>query len=137
MRRYRVKSVAAILVMLAVAGILIGILVVKYRVSERGAKISAGEARESLLKLKSLRVISGDDNDPVFKDLKTGAIVETETGEIRIGNFIRCDLKKKTWRMHIGVPSMLGRPFAAGAEGIFERQPDGTWAAVEKESYIT
>lgn len=94
------------------------------------AAITSEEARTALLRLDSLRVITGNDNDPIFKDLKAGAVVQKDS-TTRIGRFIRCDLQAKTWQMHISAPE---EHFVAEAEGVFERQADGSWLAITKRS---
>jgi hypothetical protein len=94
-------------------------------------QITPEEARAALLKLKSLRVITGGEDDPIYVDLKTGAIAWIDESTIDIGKFISCNLKENTWRMGVGNPAMR---FAAHAEGRFERGAFGTWRAIQAKS---
>jgi hypothetical protein len=95
--------------------------------------ITSEEARTALLRLDSLRVITGNVNDPIFKEIKAGAVVQ-EDSTTWIGHFIRCDLQAKTWRMSISAPKMH---LDAEAEGVVERQADGSWLAATKRSLIS
>ena len=96
--------------------------------------ITPEQARAALLKLGSLRMITGGVDDPIFLDLKSGAVVQTEDSVVTIGRYFFCNLKEKTWRMSVSNPRIH---FFAGANGRFERQSDGTWRAIRKTSYIT
>jgi hypothetical protein len=97
-------------------------------------EITPEQARAALLKLPSIRVITGGEDDPNVLDLKSGAVARTDDSVVTIGRFFSCDLKKKTWEMHVSNPRAH---FAAGGKGYFEFQSDGTWRAMETESYIT
>jgi hypothetical protein len=97
-------------------------------------QITPEEARAALLKLKSIRVITGGEDDPIYLDLKTGAIEWTGESTLAIGRFFSCNLKENTWEMTISSPSIH---FHATAKGKFERQADGTWSAEQTSGSIT
>jgi hypothetical protein len=100
-------------------------------------EITPEQARAALLKLRSLRVLTGGEDDPIFLDLKSGAIARTGGTSVTIGRFFSCDLKKKTWQMAVGNGRTGKAHFSAGANGRFELQSDGTWLAIETGGYIT
>jgi hypothetical protein len=89
------------------------------------------------LKLSSLRVVAGGEDDPIAVDLRSGAIAWTSGSSLTIGRFISCDLKEKTWRMAVDNGRAGRLHFAAGASGRFEWQSDGTWRAIVTDSFIT
>ena len=95
--------------------------------------ITPEQARAALLELKSIRVISGGEDDPVFVNLKTGAITWTSGSTVNIGSFISCNLNDRTWKMEVGD----GARFHASANGTFERQSDGTWRAIQTGGSIS
>jgi hypothetical protein len=97
-------------------------------------EITPEQARAALLKLASVRVITGGEDDPIVLDLKSGAVARTNDSVVTIGRFFSCNLKEKTWRMSVGDPSWH---FAAGANGNFEFRSDGTWRAIQRGGYIT
>ena len=97
-------------------------------------EITPEQAREALLKLDSLRVLTGGVDDPIAVDLRTGAIARANDGAVTIGRLFSCKLQQKTWFMVVSNPS---RHFRAGASGKFEFQSDGTWRAIQINSYIT
>jgi len=97
-------------------------------------EITPEQARAALLKLGSLRVITGGEDDPIVLDLKSGVVARTNDSVVNIGRFFSCNLKEKTWQMNVSNPGMH---FAAGANGNFEFQSDGTWRAIQSGGYIT
>ncbi len=97
-------------------------------------ELTPEQAREALLELHSLRVLTGREDDPIAVDLRSGAIARTNDSEVTIGRLFSCNLKEKTWRMAVSNPS---RHFYAGANGRFEFQSDGTWRAIQITKYIT
>jgi hypothetical protein len=99
-----------------------------------GPEITPEEARAALLKLDSLRVVTGGEFDPVVLDLKFGAISRTNASVVTIGKFFSCNLKAKTWQMGLRNPQTH---FGAGASGRFEFQSDGRWRAIKESGYIT
>ena len=96
--------------------------------------ITADQARAALLKLDELRMIRGNENDPIYLDLKSGPIVAGADSKFEIGRFVTCDLEANTWRMEIANPAIR---FFAFATGTFERQRDGVWRAVRTNWGIT
>ena len=89
------------------------------------------------MKLGSLRVVTGGEDDPIAVDLRSGAIAWTNGSSVTIGRFFSCNLKEKTWHMAVDNGRAGRAHFAAGANGRFELQSDGTWRAIETDSYIT
>jgi hypothetical protein len=129
MKAFQVKwrVVAALVLPLLVATALVAAL-------SWPPEISPEQARAALLRLGSLRVITGGDDDPIALDLKSGAVARTNGSVVTIGRFFSCNLKETTWEMSV---SNRGLRFAAGAKGKFIFQWDGTWLAIETSSYIT
>jgi hypothetical protein len=97
-------------------------------------EISPEQARAALLRLGSLRVITGGEDDPIALDLKSAAVSRTNGSVVTIGKYFSCNLKEKTWEMSV---SNRGLRFAAGAKGKFIFRWDGTWVAIETSSYIS
>lgn len=97
-------------------------------------RIKPEAARRALMKLKSLRVISSNEDDPIYVDLKTAEIQWIDDTSIRIGRFIVCDLKTNTWQMSI---SNSNANFFAMANGTFKRLANGRWRAVRTGGMIT
>jgi hypothetical protein len=97
-------------------------------------QITAEQARAALLNLESIRVLTGGEDDPIFVDLQTGTIAWTNESTVKIGRFISCNLKDNTWQMTVGNPRIH---FHADANGIFERESDGTWRAIQTGASIT
>jgi hypothetical protein len=97
-------------------------------------EITAEEARAALLKCPDIRVIRSGEDDPIFVDLKSGAIVQTNSTNVRIGKFVTCNLKNKLWKFGVSNPSMH---FSAHVDGRFELQPDGTWRAILTSKVIS
>ena len=64
-------------------------------------EITPEQARAALLKLPSVRVITGGEDDPIFLDLKSGAVARTNDSVVTIGSFFSCNLKEKTWQMSV------------------------------------
>jgi hypothetical protein len=102
--------------------------------AETKQPITPEQARTALLKLKSIRVLTGGEDDPIFVDLKTGAIAWTSESTVTIGKFISCNLTERTWRMGVANPDAQ---FFANAHGRFECHADGTWQAIETGSSIS
>ena len=121
------RLVAALVLPLLVATVMVAVL-------NWPPEISPEQARAALLRLGSLRVITGGEDDPIALDLKSGSVVRTNGSVVNIGRYFSCDLKEKTWEMRV---SNRGLRFAAGAKGKFFFQWDGTWLAVETSSYIS
>ncbi len=96
--------------------------------------ITPEQARAALLKLGSLRVLTGGADDPIAVDLRSGSIARTDSSSVTIGKFFSCNLKEKTWQMAVSNPSIH---FRAGANGTFELQSDGTWLAIQTGRFIT
>jgi hypothetical protein len=96
--------------------------------------ITPEQARAALLELKSIRVITGDEDDPILKDLRSATIARTNESRITIGRFISCNLKERTWQMSVGNPEIH---FHATINGNFEPQSDGTWRAIRTGGSIT
>jgi hypothetical protein len=92
-------------------------------------ELTREQARAALLKLVSIRIITGGEGDPIVLDLKSGAVARTNDSVVTIGSFFSCSLKEKTWRMSVSNPRMH---FAGDANGNFEFQSDGTWRAIQK-----
>jgi hypothetical protein len=99
--------------------------------------ITPEQARSALLKLRSLRVLTGGEDDPIAVDLRSGAIAWTDGSSVTIGRFFSCNLKEKTWQMAVSNGRTGRGHFSAGANGRFEPQSDGTWLAIETGGYIT
>ena len=100
-------------------------------------EITPEQARAALQRLRSLRVLTGGEDDPVFLDLKSGAIAGTDGSSVTIGKFFSCNLKEKTWQMAVSNGRTGRAHFSAGANGRFELQSDGTWLAIETGGFIT
>ena len=62
-------------------------------------ELTPEQARAALLKLRSWRVLTGREDDPIFLDLKSGAVARTDGSRVTIGKFFSCDLKERTWQM--------------------------------------
>ena len=93
-------------------------------------EIRPEQARAALLALDSLRAIKRGKDEPVFLDLKRGELFRTDDATLRIGKFITCDPKQKTWQMSIS-NGLKGRlHYSENVQGIFQRQPDGSWRAI-------
>jgi hypothetical protein len=102
-------------------------------------EITPEQARAALLKLDSLPRYKSGENDPILLDLKSGAVARTSDSIATIGKVFSLNLKEKTWRMSVSF-EYAGHPkmnFAAGANGKFEYQSDGTWRAIQTGGYIT
>jgi hypothetical protein len=97
-------------------------------------EITAEQARAALLQLRDIRVITGGEDDPIFRDLKTSPITRADDSRVTIGKFISCNLKENTWRMELHNDAIH---FHAKANGRFERQLDGSWKAIQTSGYIT
>ena len=102
--------------------------------TEANQQITPEQARTALAALESLRVITGDEDDPIFVNLKTGEIRWIDESTFTIGKFIFCNLKANTW--HMSVANEAAHFFAA-MEGKFERHSDGVWRAVRTSGWIT
>jgi hypothetical protein len=100
-------------------------------------EITPEQARAALLRLHSLRVLTGGEDDPILLDLKSGAIAQTDGSSVTIGRFCSCNLKEKTWQMAFSNGRAGRAHFSWGANGRFELQSDGTWLAIETGGYIT
>jgi hypothetical protein len=129
MKAFRAKwrVVLALAVPLLVATVMVAVM-------NWPPEISPEQARSALLRLGSLRVITGGEDDPIALDLKSVAVARTNGSVVTIGRFFSCNLKEKTWEMSVSNRSLR---FAAGAKGKFIFQWDGTWLAIETSSYIT
>jgi len=108
-------------------------------VAPQEPEITPEQARAALLKLDSLPGFLIGEHDFIRRDLKTGAVARASDSVVTIGRFVSCNLKEKTWQMHVSggasAPSRLH--YSAGANGEFEFQADGTWRAILLGSYIT
>jgi hypothetical protein len=131
---FRSPALAGSLVLLLLVGAAGCLRTVDPEALTEPPQITAEEARAALLKLESIRVISGKENDPVYVDLKSGAITRVSDSKVEIGSFISCNLKENTWEMSIGNPEIH---FHARASGTFERQPNGTWRAIQTGGSIS
>lgn len=101
---------------------------------EEKDRIEPEAARSALMTLKSLRVIRGDEDDPIFVELKTGEIHWIDETTIRIGRFVVCELKTNSW--YLSFSNKRAR-FFFSANGIFKRRANGTWRAVRTGGIIT
>ena len=97
-------------------------------------EITAEEARAALLNLRSIRVITGGKDDPIYVDLTTGSVARVSDSTVTIGKFITCNLKENTWEMSAAAPDIH---FFAHSKGRFERQADGTWLAINMGGSIS
>src|SRR5262245_54678278 len=89
------------------------------RKTQTEAAITPEQARAALLKLGSLRVVTGGEDDPIAVDLRSGVIAWTDGSNVTIGRFFSCNLQEKTWRMGV-TNGRTGRlHFSAGANGRF------------------
>jgi len=96
--------------------------------------IDSAQAHAALMKGRVFKVLVNDDNDPVVRGVRDGPITPQPDGTIIFRRFVHADLKAKTWRFRISNPKMH---FLAEAEGVFERQPDGSWLAVTRAMRIS
>jgi hypothetical protein len=140
MRPFRTKwgLVAAVaLPLLAACTIIVVLNWSDEKKTQMEPEITPEQARAALLKLGSLRVITGGEEDPIALDLKSGAIAWTDGSNVTIGRFFSCNLKEKTWHMAVDNGRTGRMHFKAGANGKFEFQSDGTWRAMGGLRYIT
>jgi hypothetical protein len=100
-------------------------------------ELTPEQARAALLKLRSWRVLTGREDDPIFLDLKSGPIARTDGSRVKIGRLFSCDLKERTWQMAFSNGRTGKAHFSTSANGRFELQSDGTWRAIETGGHIT
>lgn len=100
-------------------------------------EIGPKQARAALLALDSLRAIKGGKDDPVFLDVKRGEISRMDGSTLKIGKFITCDPKQKTWQMSISNGPRGRLHYSEEVQSRVERKPDGSWRAIRAGGYVS